>query len=41
MALANRVVSAGKKADETVSQVRVNYVDMDQKVWLQTAKVYL
>lgn len=38
MALANRVVSAGKKADETVSQVRVNYVDMDQKVWIANSE---
>lgn len=38
MELLNHVVAAGKQADPLVSQVRVNYVDMDQKVLIANSE---
>ena len=37
LALANRIVSAGK-AEELVSQVKVSYLDMNQKVWIANSE---
>ncbi len=38
LALANRVVTAAKTSEELVTQVRVKYLDMDQKVWIANSE---